>query len=91
MKILKEGDKEKAWHRDLGKLVEVSYQRRKIYIRSEDVEVVTLVGVHLESDTWLVIPPQSAPEIGEAIRAKEAREARTAAPATLDGPALHSI
>lgn len=71
----KEGDKGKAWHYDLGKLVEVTYQRRKVYIQSEDVEVVTLAGVHLETDKVLVFPPQATPDIAAAIKAKEARAA----------------
>lgn len=74
----KEGDKGKAWHYDLGKLVEITYQRRKVYIRSEDVEVVTLAGVHLETDKVLIFPPQATPDIAPAIKAKEARAAALA-------------
>ena len=75
---IKEGQKEKAWHDDLGKLVEITFQRRKVYIKSEDVEVVTLAGVHIETDKVLVFPPQAAPDIAAAIKAKEARAAALA-------------
>ena len=72
MRILQEGDKERALHPDLGRLVEVVYQRRRFYYQPEDVHVVALVGVYPETDEALVIPPQSEPDIGAAIKAKNA-------------------
>lgn len=68
--MIKEGDREQAPHPDLGCLVEVVYQRRKVYLASWDVEVTTLVGVHLATDKVLVFPPQATPDIAAAIKAK---------------------
>lgn len=71
MYMVKEGDKGRAWHPELGKLVEVVYQTRTIFLDVEDVEVRTLVGVHLQTDTVLMIPHQSSADVGPALRAKE--------------------
>ena len=67
-RIVHEGDKGRAWHPDLQKLVEVVYQIRTFFLRSENVEVCTLVGVHLPSDTILTMPHQSAPDVVRAIK-----------------------
>ncbi len=71
MRAVKEGDKGRAWHPELGKLVEVVYQTRTIFLNVEDVEACTLVGVHLETDMVLMMPHQSSADVGRAIRAKE--------------------
>ena len=71
MYTVKEGDKAHAWHPQLKKLVEVEYRIRTIFLRPEDVEVCTLVGVHLETDMVLMMPHQSSADVGRAVRAKE--------------------
>jgi hypothetical protein len=67
-----EAHKGKAWHPDLNQLVEIVYQRRWFHYLPEDVDVLTIVGVHLATNTVLAIPPQAAPDIGAAIKAKAA-------------------
>jgi hypothetical protein len=78
MKILKEGDKERAWHPDLGKVVEVVYKRQAVFLQAEDVEVLTLVGVHEETGEALLLPPQATPDIAAAIKAKASSAATIA-------------
>jgi len=74
MYIAKEGDRARAWHPDLQFVVEVTYQYRKIYLDAEDVEVYTLVGVHLETDTVLMIPHfPSSQDVAKAIREKQSK------------------
>jgi hypothetical protein len=65
-----EGDKGRAIHPDLGKVVDVIYQQRWVHIASEGVDVFTLVGVHSDTDKVLVFPPSSTPDIAAAIKAK---------------------
>jgi hypothetical protein len=71
MKILKEGDTGRAFHPDRGELVEVVYLRRRFFYQAGGYDVTTLVGVHLASDTVLIIPQQSVPDVASARRAKE--------------------
>ena len=66
-RTVREGDKGRAWHPDLQKLVEVVYQTRTFFLRSENVEVCTIVGVHLATDTILTMPHQSTPDVVRAI------------------------
>lgn len=86
---IKEGDKGRAIHPGLGQVVEVVYLRRQAHLKSEDVEVLTLLGVHLETDEVLVIPHQSVPDIAAAIKAKAARAALAATTSTTSPPSAH--
>ena len=70
-RTVREGDKGRAWHPDLQKLVEVVYQTRTFFLCSENVEVCTLVGVHLPTDTILTMPHQSAPDVVRAINSQQ--------------------
>ena len=75
MSIAKEGQKDYAWHHDLGKLVVVEYQYRTIHLDVEDVVVHTLVGVHVDTDTVLMIPHYpSVADIGKAVREKAEKD-----------------
>lgn len=71
-----EGDKGRAWHDDLGCMVEIVYRRQWFRYLPEDVDVFTLVGVYEPTGEALLIPPQSAPDIGAAIQARDAAGGR---------------
>lgn len=68
MKLLYPGATERAWHPDLRRVVDVVYGIRPLTFYDGRVKVSTLVGYHEETDTDLVLPHQSASDIGAAIR-----------------------
>lgn len=68
--MVKVGDKCRAWHYDLHKVVEVEAQIRTVTLYPEDVTVTTMCFVHVDTDTVLTMPHQSAKDVGAALRAK---------------------